>query len=103
MILFALLFPAFLASQIIAGILAIFLFVAVNVLTGGDRCRRVWSRVKSGEWHLTDQVLLEQRPEFVGPGDESARSDYVVVQLVHASISKCSKTRVDWWSFNGAG
>lgn len=69
----------------------------LNVLTGKDRCERVWSRVKSGEWHLTDQVLLEQRPEFVGPGDDSARSDYVVVQLVHATLSKCSKTRVDWW------
>lgn len=69
----------------------------LNVTTGVDRYERVWSRVQEGEWCLLDEAVLSRRPDFVGPGDDSAKSDYVVVHLAHHSISHRTLTRKVWW------
>lgn len=68
-----------------------------NALHGTDRFERVWSRVEACAWRLHDLVYLSARPEFAGPVDGTARSDFVVVHLVHESVARYSMTRVAWW------
>lgn len=69
----------------------------LNAEAGSARHELVWSRVTSGEWCLTDEAVLVNRPGFIGPGEDGAKSDYVVVHLERASIAKRTLTKKVWW------
>lgn len=68
----------------------------LNVLVGGGRHERVWSRIPS-EWSLAGIAFLVSRPSFLLAGAEtdSPMSDFVAFKLVR---NGGLETRVEWWT-----
>ncbi len=74
---------------------AVTALLRTNALHGKDRHARVWSRIDSGEWGVRALRYLASRPDFESIiADGSARSDFVIVQLVRGFKADAS---VRWW------
>lgn len=69
--------------------------VRLNALAGTGRFERVWSNVTSGDWNLSELVILKSRPGFDGPGEDGARSDYAIVRLDRVADAG-AETVVSW-------